>query len=59
MDKIPANLLEAVKNAATDGKLSCVAAHSLAEKLGVELIMVGKAADELKIKIKDCQLGCF
>jgi hypothetical protein len=59
MDKIPANVLEAVKNAAPEGKISCVAAHSLAEQLGVEIIMIGKAADELKIKIKDCQLGCF
>jgi len=59
MTKIPENVLEAVKKAAPEGRISCVTAHSLAEQLGVELIMIGKAADELKIKIKDCQLGCF
>lgn len=59
MEKIPANVLEAVKNAAPDGRISCVAAHGLAEKLGVEILMIGKAADELKIKINNCQLGCF
>lgn len=59
MDKIPANVLEAVKNAAPDGKISCAAAHSLAAQLGVEILLIGKAADELKIKINNCQLGCF
>lgn len=59
MEKIPANVLEAVKNASPEGKISCVAAHSLAEQLGVEIIIIGKAADELKIKINNCQLGCF
>ncbi|MHB9094647.1 MAG: hypothetical protein ACYC21_08235 [Eubacteriales bacterium] len=59
MVKIPDNVLEALKKAAPEGRISCADAHSLAEKLGVELILIGKAADELKIKIKSCQLGCF
>ena len=59
MDKIPDKVLEAVKEAAPEGRLSCADAHDLAKRLNVELLMVGKAADELKIKLKNCQLGCF
>jgi len=59
MDKIPENILKAVKDAAPEGRISCADARALAEKLGVDLILIGRAADELKIKIKNCQLGCF
>ncbi len=59
MDEIPVRVLEAVKEAAPEGRISCADAHELAKRLGVELLLIGKAADELKIKIKNCQLGCF
>jgi len=59
VDKISEKVLEAVKLAAPEGRISCADAHALARKLGVELILIGKAADELKIKIRNCQLGCF
>ncbi len=59
MEKIPEIVLESVKKAAPDGKLSCADAHALARVLGVEFIVIGQAANELKIKIRNCQLGCF
>jgi hypothetical protein len=59
VEKIPENILAAVKKAAPENRISCAVAHDLAAQLGVELIVIGKAADELKIKIKKCQLGCF
>ena len=59
MDKIPEKVLQAVKEAAPEARLSCADAHALAEKLGVEPAVIGQAADELKIKIKNCRLGCF
>lgn len=59
MSEVPAKILEAVRNAAPEGEISCVDAHSLAEQLGVEIDMIGKALDKLKIKISDCELGCF
>lgn len=40
-------------------KISCANARSIAEELRIPYSEVGKIADELKIKIKDCQLGCF
>ena len=49
---------EMLKRAA-DGKLSCAAARKIAEDLGVSYQDVGDAADEMGIRIKNCQLGCF
>lgn len=56
---IPEKVLEAVKAAAKEGRITCAECHKLAEELEVNLLVVGQAADELKIKIKACQLGCF
>lgn len=52
---------KAVEEAARQhqGKLPCAVAQEIAQKLGVPLIWVGEAADELKVKIIQCQLGCF
>lgn len=54
-------ILKKVQEAAENlgGKLPCAVAHELARQLGVSLELVGQAADELKIKIVQCQLGCF
>jgi len=37
----------------------CAAAFAIAEELGLPRLAVGRAADELGLKISDCQLGCF
>lgn len=50
---------EAVRNASVGGRLSCENAHALGKELGVTLQEIGAVCNELKIKIKDCQLGCF
>lgn len=52
-------LKEEMMNKASHGKLSCAAARRIAEKMGISYKEVGDAADELRIKIKNCQLGCF
>lgn len=54
-----ANLAEKVEEKSKEGKLSCKEAFKLAESLGVSPSEVGKAANEKKIKIVGCQLGCF
>lgn len=59
MDKIPEKVFVALKEAAPEGRISCADAHALAAKLGVDLGVLGRAADELNIRIKQCQLGCF
>ncbi len=42
-----------------DGRIACPAALAIAEELGLPRLAVGRAADELGLKISDCQLGCF
>lgn len=44
---------------AEDGRISCEEAWQVAEELGVPKKDVGRAADDLGIRIRDCQLGCF
>ncbi|MBZ0156747.1 MAG: hypothetical protein K8I29_11145 [Alphaproteobacteria bacterium] len=48
-----------LKERAAGGTLSCARARKIAEELGVPYREVGKAADMLRIKIKNCELGCF
>ena len=52
-------LIEAIKKAAADNRLSCEKAHSLSQDLKVSLQEIGVLCNELKIKISACQLGCF
>ncbi|MDN5326163.1 MAG: hypothetical protein PWP41_859 [Moorella sp. (in: firmicutes)] len=51
----------AVKEAAAThgGKLPCAVAQEVARRLQVPMREVGQAADDLQIKITQCQLGCF
>ena len=46
-------------NKAVVKKLPCADARKIAEDLGIPYSEVGAAADELRVKIKSCQLGCF
>ena len=55
MDKI----VEEIKNHSRDGKITCKEALDIAGKYGEKPIVIGKKLNELKIKIKGCQLGCF
>ncbi|MEW6569592.1 MAG: hypothetical protein AB1390_00235 [Nitrospirota bacterium] len=50
---------EEIKKKAVNGRLSCPLARKIARELAIPLKEVGKTADELKIKITDCELGCF
>jgi hypothetical protein len=46
-------------NKAADGKLPCSVARKIAEDLNIPYKDVGDAANDLGIRIKSCQLGCF
>ncbi|UNC91500.1 hypothetical protein [Candidatus Contubernalis alkaliaceticus] len=50
---------EIVQAEAQDNRITCGKMHELSKKHGVSLAELGKAADELKIKIAQCELGCF
>ncbi len=54
------NLLkEQVLKAARGGKITCARLRRIAEETGMSYKAAGKIVDELQIKIKDCDLGCF
>jgi hypothetical protein len=53
------NVAKAVQVALIDGKLPCATAYEVARKLKVSRQRVGDTANQLKIRIADCQLGCF
>ncbi|MEK7354727.1 MAG: hypothetical protein AABZ77_09505 [Chloroflexota bacterium] len=43
----------------TEGRLPCPMAFKAARKLNIIPMAVGNKADELGIKVSNCQLGCF
>ena len=53
------SISELLKQRATEGRISCEAAWQIAQELGMEKQEVGKAADDLGLRIHSCQLGCF
>jgi len=50
---------EYIIKVAEDNRLPCSEATTIAKLLGVNPADVGMVADELRIKISKCQLGCF
>ncbi len=59
MDKNKKRIEELLKERSIDRRISCADARSIAEELDVPYSEVGSVADELKIKFKKCDLGCF
>ncbi len=53
------NIEEKIVNAAKDGRISCSQIRKLAEEAGISYKEAGECADRLKIKIRNCELGCF
>jgi hypothetical protein len=49
----------AIRARVKDGKITCPEMFAIAEKFGLPRKQVGDAANGLKIKIHNCQLGCF
>jgi hypothetical protein len=52
-------LEEAIQEKAKDGKLPCAVSFKIAEDFGISKKEMGKILNEMKIKIGQCQLGCF
>lgn len=53
-------LIEVLKQRAGDDmRLPCKEAFRIAQDLDVPVAQVGTACDDIGIKIKGCQLGCF
>jgi hypothetical protein len=52
-------LEEVIKGKAKDGKLPCALCFKIAEDFEISKREIGKILNEMKIKISQCQLGCF
>jgi len=57
--EVPDEVLERIKNTASDGRISCLDLWKIADESGVMRPEVGNAADSLGLKISPCQLGAF
>ncbi len=53
------NLERAIADSLIDGDLSCDKAWEIARRFDVSKMTVSAACEQLKIKIKPCQLGAF
>jgi len=52
-------VVAAVEERAQDGQLQCAVAFRIAEDVGVAPLAVGRAADDLNVRLTRCQLGLF
>jgi hypothetical protein len=52
-------LEETILAKSKDGKIPCAVCFKIADDLGVPKKEITKALNEMKIKISQCQLGCF
>lgn len=50
---------ELINEKARDGKLPCGMCFKIAEDSGISKKEMGKILNEMKVKISQCQLGCF
>jgi putative N-acetylmannosamine-6-phosphate epimerase len=57
--EVDPKLREALLEAAPEGKIACPQAREIAESLGVDPKVVGRACNKLQIKITGCALGLF
>ncbi len=59
VEDLDPKVVEELKKRSQEGRIPCAVALKLAEELGVPTQEVGRAANQLKIKITNCSLGCF
>jgi hypothetical protein len=52
-------LEETIKEEAKEGKLPCAVCFKIADDYGIPKKELTKVLNEMKIKISQCQLGCF
>jgi hypothetical protein len=48
-----------IREKSKDGKIPCAVCFKIAEDFGISRKEMGKILNEMKLKISQCQLGCF
>jgi len=57
--QVTPEIVAAVRDRAKDERITCPVLRKLADDLGVPYAVVGQAANEAGVKVKNCELGCF
>lgn len=52
-------LKEAILSKSKEGKLPCALCFKIADDFGISKKEMGKILNEMKVRISQCQLGCF
>ncbi len=52
-------IIDKLKTAAREGKIPCAVAFKIAKENNISLKQIGDLLNREKIKIIQCQLGCF
>ena len=52
-------LEDLLKTSAKNGKITCAMLRKISEDIGISYKVAGKTANELRIKINNCDFGCF
>jgi len=52
-------IIAKLKDAVKDGKIPCAMAFKIAKECNVSTKEIGNLLNQVKIKISNCQLGCF
>jgi hypothetical protein len=52
-------IMAKLKEAAREGKIPCAMAFKIAKECGMSTREIGNLLNQAKIKISNCQLGCF
>ncbi len=58
-ETVSEDLKALIEEGLVDGRLPCLKAWEIAEKMGLKKMAVSSACEKLAIKIKPCQLGAF
>jgi len=58
-DSVSDEMKCAIEEAAENGKVTCAALWTIADRLGTKRKEVSAACETLKLKIRECQLGTF
>lgn len=59
LDKVPNDLVEAVRAVAESGKVPCQTLWKVADQRGVPRVAAGCVAETCGLSVNPCQLGCF
>jgi hypothetical protein len=57
--KVMEEVKKKLKESAPKGKIPCIMIFRIARECNCSVAEAGRLCDELKIKIVNCQLGCF